>query len=91
MIESYLSELETESYVSFTFKGGAADDRRRAARIGLLSDILTRYDFRVERKGDAMTARIERKSFDLIRRRLMILGYLILHSLADRHGDEQPR
>lgn len=80
MIESYLSELETESYVSFTFKGGAADDRRRAARIGLLSDILTRYDFRVELKGDAMTARIERKSFDFIRRRLMILGYLILHS-----------
>ncbi len=80
MIESYLSELETESYISFTFKGGAADDRRRTARIGLLADILARYDFRVELKGDAMTARIERKPLDFLRRRLMILGYLILHA-----------
>ena len=36
MIESYLSELETESYVSFTFKGGAADEvTRRPDRIAL--------------------------------------------------------
>jgi pyruvate, water dikinase len=80
MIEAYLSDLTTEGYISFTFKGGAADDARRAARIRLLSDILARYDFRVEVKGDAMSARIERRPLDFLCRHLKILGYLIMHA-----------
>ncbi|MBW1791798.1 MAG: pyruvate, water dikinase [Deltaproteobacteria bacterium] len=80
MLEAYLSDLLTESYVNFTFKGGAADDRRKVARIQLLSDVLSQYDFRIELKGDSLTARVERRPIEFLKDRLKILGYLTLHA-----------
>lgn len=80
MVEAYLSDLLTESYVSFTFKGGAADDQRKAARIQLLADILAQFAFRVERKGDSLTARVEKRPVEFLRERLKILGYLTVHT-----------
>lgn len=80
MLEAYLSTLRTESYVSFSFKGGAADDRRRKARIDLLADILDRFSFRIDREGDTLTARIEKKSMEILSNCLKLLGYLIIHS-----------
>ena len=80
MIEAYLSELRTESYVSFNFKGGAADDQRKEARIQLLADILEQFGFRVERKGDSLTARVEKRPVEFLEERLNILGYLTVHA-----------
>ncbi|MEA3547985.1 MAG: PEP/pyruvate-binding domain-containing protein [Thermodesulfobacteriota bacterium] len=80
MIEAYLSKLRTESYVSFTFKGGAADDKRKIGRIALLSEILAQFDFRIEQKGDSLTARVEKQPIEFLRQRLKILGYLSLHA-----------
>jgi pyruvate,water dikinase len=80
MLEAYLSDLLTESYVNFTFKGGAADNRRKVARILLLSDVLSQYDFRVEKKGDSLTARVEKRSIEYLKDRLKILGYLSVHA-----------
>ncbi len=80
MIEAYLSDLLTESYVTFRFKGGAADMRRKAVRAKLLADILLRYDFRVELRSDSLLARIKKQSIEYLERRLQILGYLTTHS-----------
>lgn len=80
MIEAYLSDLLTESYVTFRFKGGAADMRRKAVRAKLLADILRRYDFRVELRSDALLARVKKQPIEYLERRLQILGYLITHS-----------
>jgi pyruvate,water dikinase len=80
MIEAYLSDLLTESYVTFRFKGGAADMKRKAVRARLLADILKRYDFRVELRSDALLARVKKESIDYLEKRLQILGYLITHS-----------
>jgi pyruvate,water dikinase len=80
MIECYLSELLTESYITFRFKGGAADMRRKAVRANLLGDILRRYDFGVEIRSDAILARVKKKAPEFIEKRLMILGYLTLHT-----------
>ncbi|MBW6521501.1 MAG: pyruvate, water dikinase [Desulfoarculaceae bacterium] len=80
MVEAYLSDLLTESYVSFNFKGGAADDRRKVARIQLLAEILEQFSFRVERKGDSLTARIEKRPVEFLVERLKILGYLTVHA-----------
>ena len=80
MIEAFLSDLLTESYVTFSFKGGAADDRRRIGRIELLSEILQQFDFRIERKGDALTARVEKRPIEYLKQRLQILGYLVQHT-----------
>ena len=80
MIEAWLSELRTESYLTFRFKGGAADMQRKAVRARLLADILERWDFSVELRGDALLARIKKMPMDFLEDRLMILGYLSLHA-----------
>ncbi len=80
MLEAYLGSLRTERYVNFTFKGGAADDNRKAVRVELLADILELYEFRVERKNDSLSARVEKKPVEFLKERLKILGYLTLHA-----------
>lgn len=80
MIEAYLSDLLTESYVTFRFKGGAADMQRKAVRARLLADILERYDFRIELKSDNLLARVKKKPTEYLEKRLQILGYLTLHA-----------
>jgi pyruvate,water dikinase len=97
MIEAYLSDLLTESYVTFRFKGGAADMRRKAVRAKLLADILLRYDFRVELRSDALLARIKKQPIEYLEKRLEILGYLITHArqldmvMTQPHAVEQYR
>ena len=80
MIEAFLSDLLTESYVSFTFKGGAADTKRRIGRIELLSEILQQFDFRIEKKGDTLMARVEKRPIEFLEQRLKVLGYLVQHT-----------
>lgn len=80
LVEANLGEFLTENYVSFQFKGGAADENRRLLRIRLISDILSEFGFRVEQKVDAMTARIEKKPGPFLLERLKILGYLLIHT-----------
>ena len=80
LAEASFSDLLTESYVNFSFQGGAADESRRRRRVSLLADTLREIGFRVERKGDAVTARIEKRAVPYLRERLMILGYLLIHT-----------
>ncbi len=80
MIEAYLSDLLTESYVTFRFKGGAADMRRKAVRAGLLANILQTHGFQVELRSDALLARVKKRPIEYLEQRLQILGYLTLHA-----------
>ena len=80
LVEANLGEFLTENYVSFQFKGGAADQDRRLLRIRLISEILAEFGFRVEQKVDAMTARIEKKPGPYRLERLKILGCLLIHT-----------
>jgi len=80
LVEANLGEFLTENYVSFQFKGGAADETRRLLRIRLISEILSAFGFRVEQKVDAMTARIEKKPGPYLLERLRVLGYLLIHT-----------
>ncbi|HET8542547.1 MAG TPA: hypothetical protein VFL83_21915, partial [Anaeromyxobacter sp.] len=80
LAEASFSELLAESYVNFQFKGGAADERRRRRRVRLLAETLRDVDFRVETSGDALTARIEKRPVPFLRERLVVLGYLLIHT-----------
>lgn len=80
MVEANLGEFLTENYVSFQFKGGAADQNRRLVRIRMISEILAEFGFRVEQKVDAMTARIEKKPTPYLLERLRVLGYMLIHT-----------
>ncbi len=80
MIEAYMSDLLTESYVTFRLKGGAADMGRKAVRARLLADVLQHFDFRVELRSDALLARVKKRPREYLENRLQILGYLTLHA-----------
>jgi pyruvate,water dikinase len=80
MVEAFISSLRTERYVTFRFKGGAADESRRIGRIELLAEILARFDFRVELTGDALNARVEKRAQSFLFGRLKVLGYLTIHT-----------
>jgi pyruvate,water dikinase len=42
--------------------------------------MLREIDFRVEIKGDSLTARIEKRPVPYLRERLVVLGYLLIHT-----------
>ena len=80
LAEASFSELLTESYVNFQFQGGAADERRRRRRVRLLGEMLREIDFRVDIKGDSLSARIEKRPVPYLKERLVALGYLLIHT-----------
>ncbi|MEJ2023966.1 MAG: PEP-utilizing enzyme, partial [Deltaproteobacteria bacterium] len=79
-VEALVGERPLENYISFQFKGGAADLRRRVFRAQFLSELLDHYGFRTEIRGDALFARMERYEQPFLEERLRVLGYLIIHT-----------
>jgi pyruvate,water dikinase len=78
-IEAFLG-APGESYVSFTFYGGGAELPRRMRRVRFLTRILEDLDFRVEPKGDSITARIDGYEVEALDEKLEILGRLMMVS-----------
>jgi pyruvate,water dikinase len=70
----------TENYLSFAFKGGAADLKRKQARVEFLAEILDELDFRVNIKEDTAQARVEQLSQEDMEMRLRVVGYLLMHT-----------
>lgn len=91
-VDAFSSENMSRNYVSFRFKGGAADDLRRAKRCELIGEILRRLDFQIERNGDLINARLRKFPPETIEDRLGQLGRLIVatRQLDMRMGSGTP-
>ncbi len=80
IVEALVSERDMENYISFQFKGGAADQHRRARRVQFIADILSEHGFRVEIRDDTLISRLEGFEKTYMLERLRILGYLVMHT-----------
>lgn len=79
-IEALVGERARENYVSFQFRGGAAEITRRTRRIRFVSGILAEFGFSLEVREDALLARVEGLGTEELMDRLRVLGYLIIHT-----------
>ena len=75
-----MGEDQHENFLRFAFKGGGADFNRRLARSRLIRELLERYHFKVDIKGDSLFARLEDEPMDYMLGRLRILGYMSVHT-----------
>ncbi len=79
-VESMVSEIKEENYISFQYKGGAADYKRRLNRVLFLGELLEQYGFTADIRKDNLMARLENCETEFVKQRLKILGYLLIHS-----------
>ncbi|MEE4356498.1 MAG: PEP/pyruvate-binding domain-containing protein [Desulfococcaceae bacterium] len=80
VMEALVSERIPENYVSFRFKGGAADQQRRLRRVRFIGEILEDYDFHIEIREDCLIARLQNFDSETMCKRIRILGHLSLHT-----------
>lgn len=79
-VEALVGERPGENYISFSFKGGAADYQRRLRRAVFVSSILEEFEFRAEIKDDGVFARIEGFDESVMKEKLKLLGYMLMHT-----------
>ncbi|MDQ1238432.1 MAG: pyruvate, water dikinase [Thermodesulfobacteriota bacterium] len=79
-VEALVGDRASENYISFSFKGGAADLQRKVKRAIFVGQILEQWGFRTEIKEDNAFARLEGFDADYMKSRLKIIGYLIIHT-----------
>jgi len=76
-IDAYVSDTRNDNYITFRFKGGAADEIRRGRRVRFLGLVLKKLDFDVEVTGDLVVGKIWKYPRDLLEEKLDLLGRLM--------------
>ncbi len=79
-VEAVLGDRDRENYLSFSFKGGAADLERKAARVRLLAELLEEHGFEVRAVEDSASARLSGLPTEDMADRIEIIGYLLMHT-----------
>jgi pyruvate, water dikinase len=80
IVEGLVSERARENYLSFQFKGGAADFERRYKRVVFVKELLEEYGFRATVREDNLLSRIEDRDEEFMKSRLKILGFITIHT-----------
>ena len=77
MIDTLVGESAENNFVTFRFRGGAAQPGRRELRARFISDVLLRSRFAVDRRGDLVTAWLRRYPRPRCEQALAMLGRLM--------------
>ncbi|MCL2341056.1 MAG: PEP-utilizing enzyme [Proteobacteria bacterium] len=78
VIDAYCGDTINKNYITFTFKGGAADDVRKNRRVRAIARILDQEGFKVRARGDKVDARLQKYPKSYIESRMDILGRLLI-------------
>jgi pyruvate,water dikinase len=79
-VECLAGDDAHENFVSFHFKGGAADRDRRKLRALMIASLLEEQGFRADVKNDALFAVAEGRGAAATLRLARLLGYLLIHT-----------
>jgi pyruvate,water dikinase len=79
-VETLAGERDSENYLVFSLKGGAADSERRAARARFIAEILDLEGFTLKVVQDTVTARANALPRDKVLDHLKTIGYLLMHT-----------
>ena len=93
-IDCFCGQAVNDNYITFYFKGGAADIGRRSRRAVMIAQILKQLDFKVEVKGDMVRGEIKKYEQETIIAKMDLLGRLLgtvrlldMHLSDDRQVD----
>ena len=75
-----MGDRDRENYLSFSFKGGAADFERRSGRVRFLGELLEEHGFEVRGREDTASARLAGLPAAETADRIEIIGYLLMHT-----------
>jgi pyruvate, water dikinase len=78
VIDAYCGETINKNYITFTFKGGAADEVRRNRRVRAISLILDQEEFKVTVRADKVDAQLKKYPRQSIEAKLEMLGRLLI-------------
>ena len=79
-VDANVTDNPHENYVSFQFKGGAASAERRIARAHMVARVLEAQGFRCDVRSDALFAIAEARDREGSRRRVAVLGHMLIHT-----------
>jgi len=77
VLDSYCGRTESKNYITFSFKGGAADDMKRARRARAIGYILEGLGFSVEVRGDRVVGRLHKRGTEESLEKLWLMGKLL--------------
>lgn len=77
VVDAYCGEAINKNYISILFRGGAADYTRRYRRARAIAGILDHYGFTTNVRGDALTARLSKRSRQETTSQLEMVGRLL--------------
>ncbi|MBF0507062.1 MAG: pyruvate, phosphate dikinase [Nitrospirae bacterium] len=77
VVDAYCGPQVNDNYITFSFKGGAADIGRRSRRALLISRILKRLGLNTEIRGDMVRGEIKKYECSLLQEKLDMIGRLL--------------
>lgn len=77
VLDCYCGNQVNDNYVTFSFKGGAADIGRRSRRATLITRILKRLEFKTEIRGDMVRGELKKYERAHIEEKLDMVGRLL--------------
>lgn len=77
VVDAYCGDSVNDNYITFSFKGGAADIGRRSRRALLITSILKRLGFKTEIKGDLARGELKKYESAVIEEKLDMVGRLL--------------